>query len=213
MRGRWTASPAGHRAAAGQERSLTPVTFVGSYPTADFSLTPPHPEIALVGRSNVGKSSLLNALVGRKAIARTSGSPGKTRTCNVYRVDERYYLVDLPGYGFARASRTDRAAFRRLLEAYLAERPAVAGVVWLLDARHRPSRDDLAVGAALAEHALPVLVALTKVDKLTRSRRGEQLETIAAMIGVPEEQCVLTSVPDREGVTELRAAVEALAAA
>lgn len=131
----------------------------------------------------------------------------------MYRVDERYYLVDLPGYGFARASRTERLGFRRLLHAYLTERPTVTGIVWLLDARHAPSRDDLDVGAVLAEHGRAVLVALTKIDKVARGRRGERLTTIAETIGVPEDQCVLTSIPHREGVAELRTAVEALVGA
>jgi len=166
----------------------------------------------LIGRSNVGKSSLLNALVARRALARTSASPGKTRLCNVYRVEDTYYLVDLPGYGYARASRRERAGFVRLVESYLRSRAALAGTVWLLDARHDPSAEDQAMGRFLAEHAIPVLVALTKVDKLPRGKRPDRLRAIAATIAVPEEQCVLTSSEKREGIADLRAAIDALAA-
>ena len=120
--------------------------------------------MAFVGRSNVGKSSLLNALVARKGLARVSATPGKTRLLNVFRLPG-FYLVDLPGYGFARASKPDRAAFRRLLESYLQGRDTLAGVVWLLDIRHDLSEEDRAVRALLSASERPVLPVLTKADK------------------------------------------------
>jgi GTP-binding protein len=101
-------------------------------------LTPVLPEIAFSGRSNVGKSSLLNALVGRSGLARVSGTPGKTTLLNAFRLPD-FYLIDLPGYGFARAGKQARASYRRLVERYLLERPSLAGGVWLLDVRHDPS--------------------------------------------------------------------------
>lgn len=171
---------------------------------------PPLPEIAVVGRSNVGKSSLLNALAGRKALARTSATPGKTRTLNVYAVGTAYYLVDLPGYGYARASRAERETFRRRVEHYLTTRRRLAGVVWLLDARRAPSADDRRIAELMTRHDLPVLVAVTKADKLSRSQWPIRLRAIAADVGLPEDQCVLTSVRTGTGIETLRASIEAL---
>src|SRR5881392_1327438 len=128
------------RAPTAEERSLTDPKFIGSFPRADTQLDPPLPEVAFLGRSNVGKSSLLNALVGRK-IAKTSGTPGKTRALNVFQIERMFYL-DLPGYGYSRAAKADRTAFRRLVNHTL-NRERLAGVVWLLDIRHEPSDDDL----------------------------------------------------------------------
>jgi GTP-binding protein len=210
MHHRTPATAAGSRTAPRQEGSLTRAQFVGSYPTADFRTSPPSPEIAIVGRSNVGKSSLLNALAGRKALARISQTPGKTQTCNVYRVDEAYYIVDLPGYGYARAGKRQRAAFRKLIYDYLGNRRQLEGVVWLLDIRRDPSDDDLAMAEFLAEHARPVLLALTKADKVARSRRSPRVASIAERVGVAEEQCVVTSVQKKEGIGELRDAVAEL---
>lgn len=119
-----------------------PIQFVGSFPDAGVRVEPSLPEIAFIGRSNVGKSSLLNALVGRPGLARTSGSPGKTTLLNFYRLPE-FYLVDLPGYGFARAGKGARAGYRKLVTSYLRTRSSLAGIVWLLDIRHQPSADDL----------------------------------------------------------------------
>jgi GTP-binding protein len=160
----------------------------------------------------VGKSSLLNALVGRKAIARTSKSPGKTRDCNVYRVAEELYLVDLPGYGYARVSHSERHRFSRLIDRYLETRSSLAGVVWLLDVRRDPAAPDLALADKLAEWEVPVLVAITKGDKLPRARRSRQMRTILTTVGLPEEQAVLTSAVTREGLDDLRESILALAA-
>ena len=117
-----------NRERAGQERGLINATFVGSYPTADFAVQPPLPEIGFLGRSNVGKSSLINALTNRRALARTSRTPGKTRLCNVYDIDERYYLVDLPGYGYAKAYKTVRQDLYGLLKQYFSERTLLDAV-------------------------------------------------------------------------------------
>ncbi len=127
-----------------------------------------------MGRSNVGKSSLINAVVGRRALAHTSKTPGKTRLVNVFQVDDRYYLVDLPGYGYARASKPDRRRFHALLQEYLSTREPLAGVIWLLDVRREPSPDDHEVAELLARRGVPVLAAITKADKLSRTRRGER---------------------------------------
>jgi len=164
----------------------------------------------VIGRSNVGKSSLINAVTGRKAIARTSRTPGLTRLCNVFAADTRYYLVDLPGYGWARASRTERAGFARLLQGYLTGRPTLAGVVWLLDIRHPPSRDDLAMGQLLGGVAVPVLAAITKADKVPRGRRAEQVRAICAGLDLGDDQCIITSAHTKEGIGDLRDSIESL---
>ena len=130
----------------------------------------------------------------------------------MYDVEGRYYLVDLPGYGYARAPKGERAAFRRLLERYLTGRDALAGAVWLLDIRHDPSRDDQAMGDLLAAHQMPVLVALTKSDKLPLGRRRDRRRVIAGAVGIPEEQCIMTSARTNLGIADLRASIEELVA-
>ena len=167
--------------------------------------------MALLGRSNVGKSSLLNALTGRKGLARTSGAPGKTRECNVFRVNEAFYLLDLPGYGYARVSRQQRAEFRRLMDGVL-RRPRIRGAVWLLDLRRDPSDDDRLLAGLLEDAGTPILVAFTKADKVPRRERDERAVAIAGAVGVPGDQCVVTSARTRDGIADLRHAIEAVAA-
>ncbi|MDH3291981.1 MAG: ribosome biogenesis GTP-binding protein YihA/YsxC [Gemmatimonadota bacterium] len=196
-----------HRAAARQERSLIPVKFVGSYPAVDFRLAPVRPEICFLGRSNVGKSSLINAFAGQKTLARTSRTPGKTRMCNVFDVDGRFYLVDLPGYGYSRVGMAERQGMQALVQRYLTERQTLRGAVWLLDMRRDPSAEDHAVGELLAARGVPVLVAITKADKLARSHRQERLRTIGGAVGMPEDQCVLTSARTQSGIDDLRDSV------
>jgi GTP-binding protein len=191
--------------------SHLPIDFVGSYPDPVVRLEPPLPEIAFLGRSNVGKSSLLNALVGRRKLARVSASPGKTTLLNVFRLPS-LYLIDLPGYGYARASHSDRAGYAKLIKGVLARRTTLTGVVWLLDIRHAPSREDLEYGDLLAERSIPLLVALTKVDKLGRGARGERLRDLVKALDVPEEQFELTSSSTGLGIAELGESVLAASA-
>jgi len=186
--------------------SALPIEFVGSFPDPLVRLSPPLPEVALIGRSNVGKSSLLNALVGRTGLARVSGTPGKTTLLNAFRLPE-FYLVDLPGYGFARAGKTARAGYRQLIDRYLLERPTLAGVVWLLDVRHPPSRDDQEMQDLLARSGKPVLVALTKADKLTRSAQAARIREMAVALGLQPDQIQLTSISSRLGISELAASI------
>ena len=213
-----TAGPGGGRAAgrqsgrtSGQREEAAPfvsplaalpVEFVGSFPDPLVDLDPPLPEVAFIGRSNVGKSSLLNALVGRPGLARVSGTPGKTTLLNAYRLPQ-LYLVDLPGYGFARAGKAARVGYRRLVNRYLRERPGVAGVVWLLDVRHQPSADDLEMQTLLAESGRPVLAVLTKADKLTRSGQAARVREIAAALGLQSDQVQLTSTRTMLGIGDL----------
>ncbi|HSB54757.1 MAG TPA: ribosome biogenesis GTP-binding protein YihA/YsxC [Gemmatimonadales bacterium] len=179
-----------------------PVEFVGSFPDPLVRLAPVLPEVALIGRSNVGKSSLLNALVGRPGLARVSGTPGKTTLLNAFRLPG-LYLIDLPGYGFARAGKAARAGYRSLVTRYLRERDTLAGVVWLLDVRHPPSREDLDMQTLLIESGRPVLAVLTKADKLTRSALAARVREIATALGLHDDQVQLTSSTSGLGMAEL----------
>ena len=170
-------------------------------------LGPARPEIALVGRSNVGKSTLLNRLVGRRALARTSRTPGKTRMLNVFAWGEECYLVDVPGYGWARASQGERAAWRRLVEGYVSTRAQLHGVLWLLDLRRDPSPDDAAMGTMLAARGVPVLAVLTKADQVTRQKRAVRQREITIALGLEADACLLTSASSGEGMEELRESV------
>ena len=188
-----------------------PVEFIGSFPDPRVRVDPTLPEIAFIGRSNVGKSSLLNALVGRPGLARVSGSPGKTTLLNFYRLPG-LYLVDLPGYGFARASKSDRAGYRKLIDGYLRTREVLSGIVWLLDIRHDPSKEDREMQELLIQSGRPVLAAFTKADKLTRSALGTRERELAQALGVRPEQIELTSSRSGLGIAELAASVLAAAA-
>ena len=168
---------------------------------------PALPEIAFAGRSNVGKSSLINLLMGRRDLAHASRVPGKTRMLNVYRWGTGCYLVDLPGYGWARAAEMERAVWQRLVTAYLARRETLAGVVWLLDIRREPSADDLALGARLQDRALPTLVALTKADQVSRGARAARAAAIAVRLNLDAAEFVMTSSRTREGAEDLRDSV------
>jgi GTP-binding protein len=179
-----------------------PVEFVGSFPDPLVRLEPELPEVAFIGRSNVGKSSLFNALVARPGLARVSGTPGKTTLLNAFRLPG-FYLVDLPGYGFARAGKAARAGYRSLVTRYLSERPTLAGVVWLLDVRRDPSGDDFDVQELLIGSGRPVLAALTKADKLTRMQALARSRELAAALGLHEDQVQLTSSKSRQGIAEL----------
>lgn len=172
---------------------------------------PPLPEIAFSGRSNVGKSSLLNVLLRRKRLAMTSGRPGKTQTLNFYDVDGACWFVDLPGYGYARAPAALRRAWRPMVEGYLRGSPDVAGVVQLVDSRHDPTPEDRRMLAFLADAGIPALVVLTKVDKLAPTRRRARLAAIASQLGVEdEEQLVPFSAVTREGREDILRAIEGL---
>jgi GTP-binding protein len=191
-----------HPAPPANPIAALPVDFVGSFPDPRVRFTPPLPEIAFVGRSNVGKSSLINALTGRPGLARVSGTPGKTTLLNAFRLPD-FYLVDLPGYGFARASKGARQAYRALVNGYLMNRAELAGVVWLLDIRHQPSADDREIQEILIESGRPVLAALTKADKLTRSAQSSRARELSEAVGLAGDQVHTVSARTRLGIAEL----------
>ena len=152
------------------------------------------PEIAVAGRSNVGKSSLINSLLRRKKFARVSNTPGRTREINFFRVNDQFVLVDLPGYGYARISKEQRAEWRPLIEGYLRSSPQLRGIVQLLDVRHDPTKDDLQMLEFLAELEVPTIVVLTKTDKLSRAAVPKRVREVADQIGVDADQVIPYSV-------------------
>ncbi len=174
---------------------------------------PGAPEVALLGRSNVGKSSLLNRLVQRKRLARTSGTPGKTRLVHWYRVERprpqgELMLVDLPGYGWARVPKAERRRWQELVEAFLDGRPSLRGAVLLQDLRRDISEDENLLVAWLAQRKIPVIVALTKTDKLKPMRRSERVRVLTGQIGLPRERIIATSAEAGTGIAELWRAID-----
>ncbi len=194
--------------AGGNPLLSQPIEFVGSFPDPQVRVEPSLPEIAFIGRSNVGKSTLLNTLVGRPGLARVSGSPGKTTLLNFYRLP-RFYLVDLPGYGFARASKPARTGYRKLVTEYLRGRVTLVGVVWLLDIRHQPSADDLELQKLLVASGRPVLAVFTKADKLTHSGLPPRVRELAEALGLQQDQVQLTSSRTKLGIAELATSIVA----
>jgi GTP-binding protein len=159
---------------------VTTAEFAGASAEAGRFPPPLHPEVAFAGRSNVGKSSAINRLLGHRGLARTSATPGRTRQINFFRVDDRLLFADLPGYGYARAAHAARAAWRPLVESYLEGRAVLAGVVLLVDVRRGLEEEERTLLAFLAELEMPVLVVATKVDKLNRRERERALAACAA---------------------------------
>lgn len=142
------------------------------------------PEVAFAGRSNVGKSSLINSLLNRKNLARTSSSPGKTVTINFYNVNEEFFLVDLPGYGYAKASLTERAKWGKMIEKYLGTRESLKAVVLLVDIRHAPTKDDVMMYNWIVETGLTPVIVATKLDKIKRSQKDKQLKLLRDTLGI-----------------------------
>jgi GTP-binding protein len=199
---------AGSGAGAGDPLVIRTVEFLGPMATADGWRPPPGlPEVAFGGRSNVGKSSLINTLVRRRKTARVSHTPGRTREINFFAVNGRFTLVDLPGYGYARVSKARQAKWRPLIEGYLRASLELRGVVQLLDARHDPTADDLAMLEFLADVGAPTIVAATKIDKLKPAARAERMATLARASGLVEDQVIPFSSVTGEGRDELAGAI------
>jgi len=170
----------------------------------------PLPEVAFAGRSNVGKSSLLNSLVRRKSFARVSRTPGRTREINFFRVNNEFVLVDLPGYGYARISKEKKSEWRPMIESYLRRTTQLRGIVLLLDIRREPSEDDRAMLDFLAEVEVPTIVALTKTDKLSKAAARERPGEIARALALETEQIIPFSAQTGEGRVELLEAITTL---
>ena len=169
-------------------------------------------EVAFLGRSNVGKSRLLNALAGVRNLARVSGTPGRTRLVNFFRAGDELYLVDLPGYGYARVSEAERLGWERLAASYLLERPPLALCVFLVDARHEPNQGDELLRAYLDHHALPYVMVATKADKLGRGELGRRMRSLAEGIAHKARAVIAASAVTGAGVPELWRAIREAAA-
>jgi GTP-binding protein len=172
---------------------------------------PTVPEVTFLGRSNVGKSSLLNALVQRKKLARTSSAPGKTRLIHFFKVERperETHFVDLPGYGYAKVSKSERKNWQRLIESYLEERPTLRAAVLLQDLRRDFSDDETLLINWLHERGIPVLLAITKIDKLKPMRRAARLRALKATIDLPAANVIATSSEKRIGLDELWWAID-----
>ena len=168
------------------------------------------PEVAFAGRSNVGKSSLLNTLVRRKSFARVSRTPGRTREINFFRINNTFVLVDLPGYGYARISKEKKAGWRPMIESYLRRTTQLRGIVLLLDIRREPSEDDRAMLDFLADLGVPTIVALTKSDKLNKAGARERTTEISRSLALEADQVIQFSAQSGEGRLELLEAITQL---
>jgi len=151
----------------------------------------PIPEIALAGRSNVGKSSFINKMIQRKNLARTSSKPGKTQTLNFYIINDLFHFVDVPGYGYAKVSKKERAKWGEMMEEYFSEREQLRATALIIDSRHKPTEDDVIMYNYLKHFGLPVMVIATKLDKLKKSQKHKQLKTIQQVLEMEEEDTLI----------------------
>ena len=179
---------------------ITSVAFTTSAVRRSQYPTDEKPEFLLVGRSNVGKSSFINTLVNRKSLARISSIPGKTQTLNFYLINESFYLVDVPGYGFAKVSKQLKNKFGLIIEDYLKERDNLKMVFMLIDFRHKPTNDDVLMYEYLKYYNIPVTVVATKSDKVSRNSYDKNKKIIKDTLNLIEsDELVLFSAVDKEG--------------
>ncbi|MED4401117.1 ribosome biogenesis GTP-binding protein YihA/YsxC [Metabacillus fastidiosus] len=167
------------------------------YPDVDL------PEIALAGRSNVGKSSFINKMINRKNLARTSSKPGKTQTLNFYIINEILHFVDVPGYGFAKVSKTEREAWGKMIETYLKNREQLRAVILLIDVRHPPTKDDVTMYDFLKHYDLPTIVIATKADKIPKGKWPKHLKVVKETLNMEkEDHLILFSSETGQGKEE-----------
>lgn len=161
------------------------------------------PEIALAGRSNVGKSSFINSLINRKNLARTSSKPGKTQTLNFYIINDMLHFVDVPGYGFAKVSKTEREAWGRMIETYITMREELKAVVQIVDLRHKPTVDDVNMYEFLKYYGVPVIVIATKADKIPKGKWEKHAKVVKQTLDIASsDELVLFSSETKKGKDE-----------
>lgn len=162
------------------------------------------PEFALAGRSNVGKSSTINAMLNRRKLARVSSSPGKTRTINFYLINKEFHLVDLPGYGYAKVSKSERASWGTMMETYLKSRDNLYEVILLVDIRHEPTADDKIMYDWIKHYGYGTIVVATKSDKISRGKYQKHFNVIRKKLGMsPEDKIIPVSSLKKEGIDKL----------
>jgi len=159
-------------------------SFVGSFFALNQLPKDSLPQVAVAGRSNVGKSSLLNHVLGHKKLARVSSTPGRTRSLNFFRIDNRFYVVDLPGYGYAKVSKSMRAEWGQLIEEYLTSADHLIGLILLLDCRRELTEQDGELIRWLSDRQLPVMVAITKADKLSKDKLNQKVRQFETELGI-----------------------------
>lgn len=169
------------------------------------------PEVAFAGKSNVGKSSLINGLMNRKALARTSAQPGKTQTINFYNINEAMYLVDLPGYGYAKVSAAEKEKWGKMIEGYLHKSKELRAVFLLVDIRHKPSANDKQMYDWICHNGYEPAIIATKLDKLKRSQVAKSLKEIRTGLGLPKDGKILPfSAETKQGRDEIWALIDEL---
>lgn len=168
------------------------------------------PEIAFAGRSNVGKSTLINVLLNRKNLVRTSSTPGRTQLLNFFNVNQRFVLVDLPGYGFAKVPLAVKKGWGPMVRTYLEMRGTLVAAVFIIDVRRIPGEEDLRLLDWLEEFGVPTIPVISKIDKISRSQRRKHLAQIAAATGLPEEAFSLFSALTREGIEDIWERIESV---
>lgn len=166
------------------------------------------PEIAFAGRSNAGKSSLINALVNRKHLAKTSATPGKTRLINFFMINKAFYLVDLPGYGYAKVSHDERKRWKPMIERYVASRTTLKGIVIISDIRRIPSVEEIDLSNWLADLDIPAIWILSKADKLSKNEQFRQRQAVAKTLCVSRENLIVFSAKTRQGMELLWERIE-----
>lgn len=162
------------------------------------------PEIALAGRSNVGKSSFINKMIQRKSLARTSSKPGKTQTLNFYKINEAFYFVDVPGYGYAKVSRQERNKWGSMMEEYFQTRESLQVVILITDIRHKPTRDDIQMFEYIQHFDIPLVVVATKLDKIPKNKRSAHIAETRKTLGMYQEDILIPfSAETGEGTDEM----------
>jgi GTP-binding protein len=182
---------------------ITSATFETSATAPDQYPAAAMPEIAFAGRSNVGKSSLINTLVNRRHLVKTSATPGKTRLINFFTINNSFYFVDLPGYGYAKVSIKERKKWGPMVESYLSSRSTLKGVVLLQDIRRMPGSEEVQLLEFLEDMSIPIIVVLTKADKFSRNKQTTQGRLIRRQLHLKEDEVVFFSSKNRQGVDVL----------